>query len=114
MKSSLKMMMNNFLNLTKRILSLESNNCQNPIPNNDAFSDFNDQHARSKNIIIFNAQESTDNTINNSDITTVNCVIEKLGFDVKPISIIYLGKPNNKARLLQIVLNTTSFTSFLK
>jgi len=65
------------------------------------------QQARSKNIIIFNACEPVDNAIDNSDIKTVNSIIGKLGVDVKPISISRLGKPNNKARPLKVMLKTT-------
>jgi len=74
-----RILQNDFINQTKRIESLESNNFKNPIFNNDAFTDLIDQSARSKNIIFFNAKSQL------ITISTVNSIIEKHGFDVKRI-----------------------------
>lgn len=100
---------NDFLNLTKRMESLESSNSRNPISNEKEFSDFIDWQAKSKNIIIFNIQEPTD--VGNADIITVNRIIEKFGVDVKPVSIICLGKPNNKFYPLKVMFSIASDVS---
>lgn len=95
---------NNLTTLTKRVESLETNQptlCEN------SFSDFIDQQARSKNIILFNVTEKPDDS-NDSDMSTTNLILQKLNVDIKPVTVHRLGRPNGKPRPLKATLNTTS------
>lgn len=82
----------------KHVESLESNNIAKHPYNKDAFSDFIDRYNQSKNIIIYNVREPADNAVNNSGFMIVNRIIEKLGVNIKPISIIHLSILKNNTR----------------
>lgn len=71
------------------------------------FAEFIDRQNRSKNIIIFNVHEQS-NQNNISDTDSITHIFDKLGTDIKPIKISRLGKPSNKSRLLKIELQAAT------
>lgn len=84
------------------IAGLKSNTNQNVI------SEFTNQQARSKNIIIFYVDEQSNNDKNTSDLYTVTHIFNKLGTDIKPVKVHCLGQPSNKCRPLKIMLHTVT------
>jgi len=93
--------------LVNRVTSLETKQL-NSSSNDDAFSEFIDRQSRSKNIILFNVREPIDNSVNNSDISTINVILRSLCVDIKPVTVQRLGKPNNNCRPIKVLLPSIS------
>jgi len=95
---------NNLNGLSVRLEDLELNRSTSDV---DSFSDFIDRQVRSKNVILFNVPDMF-NDFNNSDISTVDCIFNKLALDIKPITTQQLGKFDGKIRPLKISLHSAS------
>lgn len=93
---------NNLNNLSVRLEALELNRSTS---DEESFSDFMDRQARSKNVILFNVPEAS-NDSNTSDVLTVERILNKLALDTKPITVQRLGKPGEKTRPLKISLTS--------
>jgi len=74
----------------------------------NAFSDFIDREY----IIIIKVHEYYNNFVVNLDVKTVKRVIEKLGVELKPVSVTHLGKPSNKSHRLNVLLNAATNFNF--
>lgn len=98
---------NDLNSLVKRVDAIETNNSKY-ISNEEALSDFSDRQTRSKNIIIFNVRESINTAIDESDSVTVNRIFEKIGIDIRPITLHRLGKLGDKIRPIKIMLQSAS------
>jgi hypothetical protein len=97
---------NDLTAIKSRVVQLESTAPKSNI-SQDIYAEFIDRQTRSKNIIIFNVHEQSNNN-NTSDKDMVTRIFDKLGTDIQPIKINRLGKPNNKSRPLKVELQTAS------
>lgn len=95
---------NNINSLSVRLEALELNRSTSQ---DDSFLDFMDRQARSKNVILFNVPEAS-NDSNVSDISTVEHIFDKLVLGIKPVTVQRLGKPSGKTRPLKISLTLAS------
>lgn len=107
LKDENKILRNNIDSLVNRVVSLETKQL-NSTSNDNAFSEFIDRQSRSKNVILFNVREPIDNSVNNSDISTVNLILRNLGVDIKPVIVQRLGKPNNNYRPIKVLVPSIS------
>lgn len=87
-----------------RLSNLESTNI---LTDNNIISEVSDRQFRSRNVIIFNAPESDNNTLANES-SFVKSVLDSLSIVMTPTAISRLGRKSTKPRPLKITLQEAS------
>lgn len=87
-----------------RLSKIESSNIST---DNNIISEISERQLRSRNMIIFNAPESDDNTSAN-DSSVIKSIFDYIGIEMTPTAISRLGRKSSKPRPLKITLQDAS------